>query len=868
MYAACGRRLFLTVSMITVLIGGPVWSQTAGSISFKNATILTPDVRVNSELASGSIAPASVVDVRITAEGLVVNPVLRPGWTWVAAKGITVNGSPLSFVFADGRIYSDVMLKTLHRRMKFAKDVSEHIAGNGLTWAWYRENVIERELVIFGYRQAGGSDSLSISARVFGVAKVVPIRFERSGLGFAGVLRMASEFRPWFIEPAQGSPRRTTLLNDGWKFTKGEVQNGAARGTSTRGWDQVTIPHCWNATDLFDGRNVDDGFEVNNGYYRGPGWYRKEFTLGEGLKGQQVWVGFEGAFQKADVWLNGHHLGTHKGGYTGFSFDVTPYLAQGGRPNLLAVRVDNAFDHDLPPHTADYAMYGGLYRDVLLTVTGPLRINGVPALVPTAGPDGGGRLKVDASVSNAGPTDEAVEIRCVVVNGGHEIVTSFGERLVLAPRSESRVRLASEDIRSIDLWSPEHPTLYTVHTQVLRDGRVLDDVTDRIGFRWFSFDPDSGFALNGQPLRLKGVNRHQEYPMLGIALPDSLHVRDMVLIKGLGANVVRLAHYPQDPSVLAACDSLGLLVWEEIPIVNSVGGPAFVTNAMTMMREMIERDRNRPSVILWGLGNECLTDYAEAGAVRPVTDLLRALNALAKEMDPTRLTAQAHNDLRDDSVADITDVMGRNRYYGWYTPRMEDLAPALDREHREHPRRVLFISEYGAESKRGYHVGRPTLFDHSEEYQLKYHEHYWKTISTRPFVSGSTVWTAFDFASPFKIGNIPRVNQKGIWDAWRKPKDLYYFYRSQWTSDPMVYIVSHTRTELVSDPGVPVELTVFSNCDEVELIINGASAGKQKNSGVFRWMIPLQEGVNTLEAAGVVGSFVCRDHMALTVRRK
>lgn len=868
MHASRGMIRALAVLMITGLTGDPVRSQTTGNVSFENAIIVTPDERVNAALASGAAAPASVVDVRVTAEGLVVNPVLRPGWTWVAAKGIRINGAPFSFVFADGRLYADAMLRTMHRRMKFAKDVADQVTGGGLLWAWYRENVIERELVIFGYRRSGGVDSLTVGAGVFGAVKSVPIRYERSGFGFAGVLRMADEFRPWFIDPA-GAPSRTTrVLHDGWKFRKGDVPGGHAPGLSTRGWEQVTIPHCWNATDVFDGRNVVDGFEVNSGYYRGPAWYRKEFTLGEPSAGQRVRVAFEGAFQKTDVWLNGHHLGSHSGGYTGFSFEITKFLSRTGVPNLLAVRVDNAFDHDIPPHTADYTMYGGLYRDVTLTLTGPVRIEGIPLLVPAVGPDGGGTLAVDATVSNAGRGEEAVEIRCIVVNEAREIVASFGQQTTLTAGSEGRIQMASDRIPGVDLWSPDHPALYAVHMQMVRKGVVIDEVTDRIGFRWYSFDPDAGFTLNGRPLRLKGVNRHQEYPMLGIALPDSLHVRDMALIKELGANVVRLAHYPQDPSVLAACDSLGLLVWEEIPVVNSVGGPAFVKNALTMMQEMIERDRNRPSVILWGLGNECLTDYAEAGAVGPVTDLLRKLHTLAKELDPTRLTAQAHNDLRDDTVADITDVMGRNRYFGWYTPRMEDLAPALDREHREHPRRVLFISEYGAESKRGYHVDRPSLFDHSEEYQLKYHEYYWKAISARPFVSGSTVWTAFDFASPFKIGNIPRVNQKGIWDAWRKPKDLYYFYRSQWTSTPMVYIVSHTRTELVGEPGVPQEVTVYSNCPEVGLVVNGIPLGRQKNSGVFRWDVLLQEGRNVLEAEGFSPGSTITDRLEITFRRK
>ena len=832
-------------------------------ISFARATILTPDGKLNAGLKNGSIQPSAVVDVRMTGEGLIVNPLLRHGWTWLIARGIMVNGAPLSFVFSDGRLYSDVMLKTLHRRMKFLKDVSSSVRGGSEIVAFYRENVIERELVIFAYRARGGSDSLTVENGIFGQVKKVPVHYRRNGLGFVGVLRMADEFRPWFVEHDGLPVRERRSLDRGWKFHKGDLRHGFSRPLPDVPWEDVDVPHCWNGTDVFDGRNVFDGFEVNNGYYRGPGWYRKEFVLDEGDRGKRVHVSFEGAFQKTDVWLNGRSLGTHKGGYTGFTFDITDALAGGKQPNVLAVRVDNTFDYDIPPHTADYAMYGGLYRDVYLTLTGRIAIEGDVTAIPTVIGGTTGEVSVRATIANTTGKRETVEVTGTLVNEGHEIVASFGQELELPAGLQSHVRLSGSRITGLELWSPERPALYTLHTRILSEGALLDEVRTRIGFRSFSFHPDSGFVLNGVPLKLKGVNRHQEYPMLGIALPDSLHVRDMSMIRELGANFVRLAHYPQDPSVLDACDSLGILVWEEIPIVNSVGGEEFAANARTMMREMIERDRNHPSIILWGMANECLTDYAESGAIPRVTSLLKGLHALAKELDPTRSTTQAHNDLIDQSVADITDVMGRNRYFGWYTPRMEDLATELDREHRENPRRVLLISEYGAESKRGYHVDRPVLFDHSEEYQLKFHEYYWDVIRSRPFVSGSTVWTAFDFCSPFKIGNIPRVNQKGIWDAWRKPKDLYFFYKSQWSTDPMVYIVSHTRSEYHGKTGSDQEITVFSNCESVELYVNGESAGKLANRSIFRWNTNLRKGENSLRAIGWARGVAIQDSLQI-----
>lgn len=821
-----------------------------GTVSFAGAIIVTPDAGINAQLHGGKLDPAEVVDVRAATDGINVNPLLRKGWTWMAAKGIRAGGKPLSFFFMNGRLYSDVNLKTLHRRMKFQKDVSASVRSKAFVVAFYREFEIERELMVFTYSQAGRPDSVRIGVDIFGEEKTVAINPDHEGKAVVGLLKMADEFRPWYLAGKEVGARSRISFNRGWKFAKGAHPGAYAVNTKTDLWEAVDVPHCWNATDVYDSRNVFDGYEINTWYYRGPGWYRKEFTLGDEFRGRRVWVTFEGAFQKADVWLNGKALGRHTGGYTGFTFEMTGSLAPGGGKNVLAVKVDNSYDVDIPPHSADYAMYGGLYRDVYVTATDRIALAGAVRVNPAVRGGRDGEITVSATVDNATRNVEAVEVKNVLVNPGNEIVASFSQMVTVPALKARAFSQSSGVIRGVDLWSPDRPVLYTLHTTIVRGGRLVDHLQTRIGFRWYSFDPDSGFFLNGERLRLQGVNRHQDYPMLGIALPDSLHVRDMALIKELGANFVRLAHYPQDPSVLDACDSLGLLVWEEIPVVNSVGGPEFTANARTMMREMIERDANHPSIILWGIANECLMNFAESGAVSRVRTLLTGLHALAKELDPVRLTAQAHNDLLDGSIADITDVLGRNRYFGWYTENMADFGPELEKEHRENPKRVLLISEYGAESKRGYHVDHPKRFDHSEDYQLQFHEYYWETIRSAPYVAGSLVWAGFDFGSPFKVGNIPRINQKGIWDAWRQPKDLYYFYRSQWSTDPMVYIVSHTRRQITGPENGPISIRVYSNCSAVELFVNGKSIGKQEGRRVSLWDVILNRGPNTLRAVG------------------
>ena len=847
-----------TLICLILLLGRPVDDASAqepsvqggGAISFLHATIVTPDPAVNMQLREGKLDPATVVDIRIEKEGTIINPVLRKGWNWVAAKGVEVDGKPLSFFFMDGRLYSDVAFKTAHRRMKFQKDVSAFVRSRAFIVAFYREFEIERELVMFTWLPDRRPDSARIGKEVFGEEKTVRLIPDSRGKAFVGVLKMADEFRPWFVAEKDVVGRGRVLLNRGWQFHRGDVPKAFEVKAKTGQWEAVDIPHCWNAMDVFDGRNVYDGYEVNNGFYRGPGWYRKGFTLGNETRAKRVWVTFEGAFQVAEVWLNGKYLGKHVGGYTGFSFEITGSLLPAGNRNVLAVRVDNSYNVDIPPHSADYFMYGGLYRDVFLTTTGKTALAGEVAAIPKVRSRGETELSVSATVDNATRNPQMVEVKHILVNKENEIVSSFGGSATVPAGAAVTIRRESGRIAGVQLWSPDRPELYTLRTQIIKDRRIIDEVKTTVGFRWYSFHPDSGFFLNGEPLKLKGVNRHQDHPMLGIALPDSMHLLDMVLIKELGSNFVRLAHYPQDPAVLDACDSLGLLVWEEIPVVNSVGGPEFSATARLMMREMITRDRNHPSIIVWGIANECLMDNAESDAVDKVKSLLKDLHTLTKELDPNRLSAQAHNELLDDSVADITDVLGRNRYFGWYTEKMADFGPSLDNEHRENPRRKLLISEYGAEAKRGYHVDTPRRFDHSEDYQLQFHEYYWETIKSRPYVAGSLVWAAFDFGSPYKIGNIPRINQKGIWDGWRKPKDLYYFYKSQWTTDPMIYVVSHTRRQYTGQKGAPVSIRVYSNCDAVELFVNGKTAGMVEKKEVYSWNVILSEGPNTLHAIG------------------
>lgn len=827
------------------------------SVSGNQSAYLTPDREINRQLKTGEKIPADVFGVRASDDGLVVNPLLKDGWTWLAAKNLEIQGERLSFFFYDGWIYTDAPILTAHRRQKFRKDVSDLIRSNVFTLAFYAEKVIEKELVIFLASEESVEAEIVIDKQLWGEEKRITRRLLAGEGHFISVMKMSGEFRPLFFS-ADESLRTHMDLNENWKFTKQDVPEAFEKNLDDDAWETVSIPHCWNRKDVYDTRNMFNGYEIFHGYYRGPGWYRKQIRIDDAFKGKRVFIEFEGANQVADVWMNGQYIGKHEGGYTGFSFDVTDHVQFGKMSNIIAVRVDNSYDYDLPPHTADFNMYGGLYRDVRMVFTGKVYLQTIHVTTPEVSIRRA-KTQIQAHACN----DMEGEIESVllsnIVNTDGEIEATVQTSHRIPSHSRVEIQQSLPEIPYPCLWSPDTPYLYSVYTTLIVDDQAIDEIVTPLGFRWFRFDADEGFFLNDQHLKLKGVNKHQDYHKHGNAVPDSLLIRDVELIKEMGTNFIRLSHYPHDPSVLDACDRLGLLVWEEIPLVNSIGEERFAENTLKMMREMIRRDWNHPSVILWGITNESAMGFANQEQIPKITKLLQDLHDLAREEDPARLTIQAHNHFKDIRIADITEVIGRNRYYGWYEGNLKDFDKAMDQERLEHPEWIVVISEYGVGSKRGYHVDNPVAFDFSEEYQLDFHEHYWKAISARPWIAGSAVWNAMDFGSFVKRGNIPRINQKGLWDMERKPKDVYYFYKSQWTDEPMVYIVSHTRRYYTGTSGDAIRIRVYSNCDEVELFLNEVSLGKKVNEYVYNWDVVLRPGENRLNAVAQKGRHFIED---------
>ncbi|KAB2846926.1 MAG: glycoside hydrolase family 2 protein [Melioribacteraceae bacterium] len=657
--------------------------------------------------------------------------------------------------------------------------------------------------------------------------------------------------------------REKININENWKFKKGEYNYGYKISLVENGWEKINIPHTWNVWDSFDDRewNEDPDFEIAEYYYRGPGWYRKVININENDKGKQIFVEFEAANAVTEVWLNENYLGKHIGGYGGFKFDITKYINYGGK-NLLAVRVDNSYNYDIPPQRADYTMYGGIYRDVYLVKTFPVYIENVLISTPHVNDDKA-EVKINSLIINKRNLTQESEYQIIINDpAGNEIINK--REKINSAGENNNIESEIFVINSPQLWSPDKPELYSAEFILFVGGKEVDRINNHFGLRWFLFNDDDGFFLNGKYLKLHGVNRHQDRYGYGNALSNEQHREDIRMIKGVGANFLRLAHYQQDPVVLNMCDSLGLIVWEEIPVITSVGREVFKENAKNMLREMITQHYNHPSIVMWGLMNETVRSQPDDELFWNV-ELCKELSQLAEELDPYRVTTQAQMIARGEDILKYTDVRGWNKYYGWYYDTFEHFGKFIDEQKALAPDQPFVISEYGAGSKIGYHIENPTEPDFSEEWALEFHRSHWKQILDRKWIAGSAIWNMFDFASDEKNGNIPHINQKGLASFDRKPKDVFYFYQSQWSKEPMIYIVSHTWLEREGKKDEKKKLEVFSNCAEVEVFLNGKSLGVD-NEQPFVWEVNYKEGKNKINAVGRTNNIKVEDTIEINYK--
>jgi beta-galactosidase len=637
--------------------------------------------------------------------------------------------------------------------------------------------------------------------------------------------------------------RRLINLNDDWTF---RFSHNVIQKTGTR----VNLPHTWNAQDALSGK-VD--------YKRGIGNYEKTIFVPNEWKGKRVFMRFDGANMITNVLVNGKHVGEHRGGYTAFVFELTNCLNYGEKNNFW-VRVNNAEQLDVMPLIGDFNFYGGIYRDVHLILTDDVCISPLDYASP------GVYLKQEKVsnkeatvqtrilISNHSFVSKNVTLQLKVKHGDITIIQE-NKTLALAPENKELTVSIPIYISNPHLWKGEtDPFMYQVEVSIVSNNNVIDKVIQPLGLRFYSVDADRGFLLNGKAYKLKGVCRHQDRAEIGNALTKFQHDEDMALMLEMGANAIRLPHYPHAPYFYDLLDKNGFIVWTEIPFVGPggytdqgfVNQESFKANGREQLKEMIRQNYNHPSICFWGLFNE----LKEVGD-NPC-DYIKELNSLAHTEDSTRITTSATN--IDGDLNKITDLIGWNRYDGWYSGMPETLGKWLDKTHKENPGFKIGISEYGAGASINQHQDSltksiPSSPWHPENWQTYYHIENWRVISQRPYLWGTFVWNMFDFGAAYRNeGDRPGINDKGLVTFDRKnKKDAFYFYKANWNiKQPTLHICEGrnlTRTNPI------VDVMVFSNTGTVELFVNGLSQGKKlpDNFSVIIWPdVKLAAGKNNI----------------------
>lgn len=670
-----------------------------------------------------------------------------------------------------------------------------------------------------------------------------------------------------FIKNKQG--RQVYNLNKDWYYLERNYKKPDKLYLSAEEWQTIDLPHTWNLKDALDQKP---------GYRRNASWYQKNIYIPQLDNDKSFILSFEATNISSEIYVNGRRSGGHIGGYLGHEVDITDFI-KAGQENEVLVRVDNTYDpHIIPSQKSDFFIYGGICRDVYLKVLPKLNINDIQISTPAVSKKQA-ETEIKVSIINGAEQKKKFNLQVTLADPDGKVVAQKDKRLKTGSGSR-QVNLSMPALKEPRLWSTDHPNLYQVNVSLTKESKIIDSVSEKIGYRWYEFKKNGPFYLNGERLLLRGTHRHEEYSGYGNALPDSLHRKDMAMIKGMGANFVRLAHYPQDPEVYKACDSLGLLVWDELPWCRGgIGDEEWKQNTKRMLKEMINQNYNHPSIILWSLGNEVywLPDFPGGGNTDKIRKFMTELNEIAHTLDPYRLTTTR----KFYEGADIVDVFSPSIWAGWYSGVYKKYREALKDAREKYPR--FMHAEYGGASHIGRHTENPITGEGlvredmwteepnminvkkvsdagnwSENYIVDLFDWHLKTTEQIDWFTGNAQWAFKDFGTPLRPENsIPFVNQKGLTDMAGNPKDGYYVYKSYWTKNPkFCYIESNTWPDRSGPADAEKEVCVYSNCEKVELFINGESQGLKKRdikkfpASGLQWFINFVKGENTIIAVG------------------
>ena len=692
--------------------------------------------------------------------------------------------------------------------------------------------------------------------------------------------------------------QKVRLLN-GWEFLRQDLGGiweavrpvGKGAPESVPLWQQVSLPHCVNAEDAVD---------PDQNYYQGPAWYRTLLEIKNPYVDGRTLLHFEGAGQKTEIYIHTTKVGAHTGGYDEFTIDITDAVENFRRSEIfkkqfsgkipLSVRTDNSRDLEMiPSDLSDFNLYGGIYRYLNLVYEPALSIDKIFAAAETDKAGKAGKVIVKSRFYNPSQQLKSAEIVIRLFDPKGKLVNQQAKTVA----ASGDVTLGQMNIAKPHLWSHESPQLYSVVVTV-KSGKDSAVYTEKIGFRHFEFVETGPFLLNGKRVLLKGTHRHEDHAGVAAAMTEDMMRTEMLMMKEMGVNFIRLGHYQQSRIILDLCDSLGIMVWEEIPWCRGgLGGDLYKQQARGMLANMIEQHFNHPSVIIWGLGNEndWPGDFPEFDKEK-IRVFMKELNDLSHSLDASRKTAIR----RCDFCKDIVDVYSPSIWAGWYRGIYTEYKQVSEDEMKK-VKHFLHV-EWGGDSHAGRHSENPdkalqqiksgsgaderagdaSLFggaarvskdgDWSESYICNLIDWHLKEQETMPWLTGTAQWPFKDFSTPVRPDNpVPYMNQKGVVERDFTKKEAYYVFQSFWTTKPMVHIYGHSWPVRWGDQGEEKMVKVYSNCDEVELFLNGKSFGiKKRNSQDFpaaglRWNMVFLSGENTVRAIARKGKEQIEDQI-------
>jgi beta-galactosidase len=654
---------------------------------------------------------------------------------------------------------------------------------------------------------------------------------------------------------ANSRPQKRVSFNQDWRFQLGEVGNGQDADLNDAQWRQLNLPHDWSIEGEFSEKNpAGTGGGALPG---GIGWYRKTFTMPATTRGKLVFIEFDGVYRNSEVWINGHYLGKRPYGYSTFEYELTPYLNYGPKQNVIAVKVDNSQQ----PNSRWYSG-SGIYRNVWLTTLEPVHVEHWGTYVTTPEVSSQSATVVTKTrVSNGSQSSAPVNLTTIIQDANGREVARGVAKEVAAKGSHAEV---SQTLRISlpQLWSDERPYLYKVISQLEQGGRITDRYETPLGVRTFRFDVNRGFFLNGKPVKIRGVCNHHDLGSLGAAVNARAIERQLEMLKAMGVNGLRTSHNPPAPELLDLADRMGFIVMDEAFDVWKKEKTKFDYHLdwdewhKRDLEDMVLRDRNHPSVIIWSIGNEVVEQWnnsPDAGRIG------KELAGIVRNLDPTRPITSACNSVNVQNTLlapGVLDLVGIN-YEHNKIPQLQKMFPGRPIIGTETTSALATRSSYNMPSdkilrwpKKWDEVlkdGNPdytcSAYDNCSAPWGSTHEETWKIVKKHDFFSGMFIWTGWDYIGEPTPYPWPAVSSYfGIIDLAGFPKDPYYMYQSEWTNEPVLHLFPHWNWK----QGEQVDVVAYFNADEVELFLNGRSQGTKRKQGddmrVF-WRLPFEPGV-------------------------